>query len=102
MNEYLIAFYGWVFFNAILLGLAKDKDDLKRKPFNVRNWWDYHWDNILITGFGIPVVVWFTEELWVLIVNGWFGKDYPYSELALLGAVPLVQLLYYMIRKFSR
>ena len=91
MNEYLIAFYGWLFFNLILLGLAKDKDDDKKRRFDVTLWWSFYWDNILITFFGIPVVVFFSNDIWVIIVNNWFGKDWGYNKFSLMLDVPFVQ-----------
>ncbi len=101
-NTYLLALYGWIFFNVLLLGLEKDKVDDKRKPFNFQVWWKYHWDNILITLLAVPVVVEFTDDLWKLIVIDWIGKEIAYNRLSLLGAVPLVQLIYYLIRKISK
>mgnify|MGYP003152422290 CR=1 FL=1 len=101
-NEYFIGFYGWVFFNIVLLGFAKDKLDEKKRRFNFRIWWRYHWDNVAVTLFSIPVIVAFSTDLWVLIVNEWFSKDWEYSKLSLLGAVPFTQLIYFFIGKIKK
>jgi len=101
-NPYIVALYGWVVFNFIILGMAKDKDDEKKKRFNYRIWWRYHWDNVVITLLLLPAVVEFSEDIWVYVVNGLFNQDLAYSRLGLMGAVPLTQLIYYLIRKFQR
>lgn len=101
-NEYFIAFYGWVIFNAILLGLSKDEDDAKKKRFNVKIWWRYHWDNVGITLLCIPLTVEFTEDLWLLIVSDLFSKDWDYTRLSLLGSVPLTQFIYAVIKKLTK
>ena len=101
-HPYFIALYGWIFFNIILLGLAKDKQDNAKLKFKIASWWKSYWDNILVTFFAIPIIVWFSSDLWVLIVNNWLSKDWEYNRLALLGAVPLVQLIYFLIRKLGK
>lgn len=102
MNEYLIAFYGFIFFNVITLGLAKDEKDEQKKRFNYKVWWRYHWDNVLVTFLAIPLVVEFTDDLWRLVINDVFSKDWEYNTLALMAAVPLVQWIYYMIIKLKK
>ncbi len=102
MNEYLIALYGWFLFNVIYLGAAKDEEDKKRKPFHFKIWWKYAWDNVAVTFVAIPAVVWFNPILWQWIINDWLKLDMEYSEAALMGAVPFVQLVYYLIRKFAK
>lgn len=101
-NPYIIALYGWIFFNFITLGLAKDEQDDLKKRFNYKIWWKYHWDNVLITFLAIPLVVEFTDDLWLLVVNDWFEKSWQYNKLALMGAVPLVQGIYLVIRKLKK
>ena len=101
-NEYIVALYGWFFFNIVLLGFSKDKDDEQKKSFNIKVWWQYHWDNLLVSFFAIPIIVFFSVDIWKLVVNNWIGKDWDYNELSLLGAVPLMQLIYFLIRKISR
>ncbi len=101
-NPYFIAFYGWIFFNVVTLGFAKDEDDEKKKRFNYRIWWRYQWDNVAITLLAIPIVVEFTDDLWLLVISGIFSKDWPYNQLSLMGAVPLVQGIYYVWKKFRR
>lgn len=102
MNEYLIAIYGWLFFNIVTLGLAKDEQDNLKKGFNVKSWWKYNWDNVVVTLFAIPVLVWMSEDIWVIIINDWLGKPWPYNKISLMASVPLVQLVYYLIRKFKK
>lgn len=102
MNEWLLALYGWAFFNIILLGFAKDQVDSKKKPFDVALWWQYHWDNVLVTLTAIPLIVVFKVELWTVIVNDWCSKDWAYNDLVLMGAVPVIQLIYFLIRKFAK
>jgi hypothetical protein len=101
-NEYIIAAYGWALFNLIYLGSAKDELDGQHKPFNIKIWWRYAWDNVVITFVAIPAVVWFNPNLWQWIVNDWFKQDMEYSKAALLGVVPFVQFIYWIIRKISK
>ena len=101
-SEYLIALYGWVFFNFVALGFAKDKDDDQNKAFNFCIWWAHYWDNALVSFMAIPVVVMFNVDLWELIVNVWMENDIHYNKLSLMGSVPLVQLIYFLIRKISK
>ena len=101
-NPYIIALYGWFLFNAVTLGLSKDELDDQKKYFNFKIWWRFQWDNVLITFLFIPVVVTFTNDLWRIIIQGWFDKDWAYSDLALLGTVPLTQGIYFLIKKFKK
>lgn len=98
-NDYIVALYGWALFNVLLLGFSKDKDDDKKRYFNFRIWWRYHWDNVLITFFAIPAMVYFSEDLWSIIINGLFSKPWEYVRASLMGAVPFVQLVYFLFRK---
>ena len=102
MNEYLIAIYGWVLFNIIYLGAAKDEKDDQRKPFNFKIWWKYAWDNVLVTFVAIPAVVWFNPILWEWIINGALKMELKYDEAALMGSVPFVQFVYWVIKKFKK
>ena len=97
-----LALYGWFFFNLLLLGFSKDKEDEQQRRFNIKIWWQYHWDNVFISLSAVPIIIVFRAELWKLIVNNWIGKDWEYNSLTLLGAVPLIQLIYFFIRKISR
>ena len=101
-NSYIVALYGWVFFNIITLGFAKDKKDSEKKYFNYRVWFKYHWDNMIVTLFAIPIMVEFSTDLWTLIVNDWFNKDWEYNRLSLMAAVHFVQLIYYIIIKLKK
>ena len=50
----------------------------------------------------LPIIVFFTGDLWELIINDYMGKDWEYKKVSLLGAVPFVQFIYAIIRKISR
>lgn len=102
MNEYVIAIYGWALFNLIYLGAAKDEEDEKHKPFNLKIWWRYAWDNVVITFVAIPAVVWFNPILWEWIINDGLKLDMQYSKAALMGTVPFVQFIYWLIRKLKK
>ena len=102
MNEYLIALYGWLFFNIVTLGLAKDEQDDLKKGFNIKVCWKYHWDNVVVTLFAIPVLVWMSEDFCIIIVNDWLGKEWPYNKISLMGSVPLVKLVCFLNRKFRK
>ena len=101
-NPYTTAVYGWIFFNFLMLGFSKDEKDEKKKYFDFKIWWRYHWDNVIITLLAIPIIVEYSGDLWRLIINEWLGHGAKYSPLSLLGSVPLVQFIYWIIRKLKK
>ena len=107
--DILIALAGWIGWNILLWGFAHDEAELKSKAFSWKQYKKANIDDAVVTLFvGVPLVVWKSEWLWGICVNklpsyffdSW--ENLPYDSVGLVFSGPLVQLLYFVVKRVRK
>lgn len=98
--HYIIAIAGWVLYNFFIFSKTKDASDDKGVYFNYKKYINKQWDNWAFTLLLAPVLVYYMDDIRML-VGLWLGRDVPHYEIYYLGCGVLTELIYYGFSKMA-
>jgi len=104
MNPWVLAFYGWLVYQVILLWKNQkifDKNDDGYSWDEIKHFLKKHAVGMLLSFMLIPLMVPFAKTFW-----GWgmqySGLDWPFSDVAYTGVGALVIILQWLLSKFIK
>lgn len=78
---------------------TKDKHDDKDEPYKFSVWWNKRWDNFVGSVIFTPVTVFFSPDLWVLIVNQWIGWDVEFLQIMYIASGIVAEVFVFALKK---
>lgn len=94
----MIAYFGAAVYIFLLFMVAKGNCDKVEKDFEYLKYCKMNWDNWVATLLVSPFIVWYMDDI-VLLINRVFGWELPVLQVYSLGAGVLVELLMFGIAK---
>ena len=101
LNKYFLAFYGVILYEIVNFSITKDYLESKKKPFNIKIYFDKRWDNILVLLLFAPIVAMHAKDM-VALVSFYFNiKTIEFKSYWYLGVGILVRMFYGMLKKYN-
>jgi glycerol uptake facilitator-like aquaporin len=107
MHEFFLSFYGAVLYYVVIWSIARNHIQQEnarnstRKKFRFKEWFDEHYDEMLVTFGVVPLVVVFDDEI-INIYNKTMEHDIEgIGRLVYLSAGPVTNLVYSGIKKVT-
>lgn len=94
------AFLGWALWNAIIFRIDKDEYDDADKSFPFAKYISCHWDNWLVSFFGVPVIL--TGASLLDIVDAFHDNDLQWSDAFYLLSGFAIEAVIYFVKKWKK
>ena len=106
-HEFFLSVYGAVLYYVVIWSIARNQIQLEnaktggRKKFKFKDWFDEHYDDMLVTLGIVPLVVVFDDEL-IQMYNDTMENDIHHlGRLVYLSAGPVTNLVYSGVKKVT-
>ena len=100
LNNYWLAFYGWILYTVLMFVFTKDQYDDADQHFNYKQYLHKNWDNWLLSLIFVPVMAYYASGIWGGIMD-WQEKDWAFRPVYYLGVGAIVELVYLTLLKFK-